>query len=392
MLNLSAKKLEKSSETAEPISKKLKILVLATDVFSTGGIQRYIRYQIKALRSIDWLDKIVVFSLWPKRQDDLFEEDFRVDYEGKGADFFSKIIFSLRAIAVAVRKKPDLVLCNHISFTPLAAIIQKLTGIPYSVNVYGLEIWSSMRKRELEGLKEAKAIIGDCKFTLEYIKDNFNINEGKMFLLYDCVDMEKFSPQAVAQEIYDKYSIDKNKKIVSVFGRLVYDKGQETMIRFLKFLPEEIILLIVGSGPRLKDWKELAKAEGVENRVIFTGRVPEEDLIYMYNLSDFVIYLSEFKKYEGGALPLVLIEASACEKPIIGSNQDGAAEAVKDGFNGFVVPPRDQETIVKKIKYLFSQPSVLREMGKNGRQYVKENFSYEIFRQNQETILKKILA
>jgi len=367
------------------------ILYLATDVFSTGGVQRYARYQISALRSIDWLGKIVVFSLWPKRPGDLFEENFKVDYEGKGAKFFSKIVFSLEVILSAVKEKPDLIWLNHVSFTPLAMLIQKLTGAPYSVNVYGLEIWSGMRGRELRGLKKAKAILGDSKFILKYIKDNFNISEEKMFLLYDCVDMKKFSLQAVPQEIYDKYGIDKNKKIISVVGRLVYDKGQATMIRFLKFLPEEIILLIVGAGPRIEEWKNLAKSEGVEKRVIFTGRAPEDDLIYLYNVPDLTMHLSEFKKNEGGALPLVLIEAGACEKPIMASNEDGACEAVKDGFNGFVVPARDKEVIVSKIKNLFSNPSLLKQMGKNGRQYVKENFSYEIFKRNQEAILKRIL-
>jgi len=366
------------------------ILVLATDVFSTGGIQRYTRYQIKALRSIDWLGKIVVFSLWPKRPGDLFEEKFEVDYEGKGAKFFSKIIFSLKAIAVAIKEKPDLVMCNHVSFTPLARLIQKLTGIPYSVNVYGLEIWSGIRKREIKGLKKAKAIIGDCQFILQYIKDNFNINEEKLFLLYDCVDMEKFSPKPVPAEIYDKYGIPSDKKIISVIGRLVYDKGQQTMIHLLKFLPQEMILLIVGAGPRLEEWKNLSLTEGVSERTIFTGRVPEEDLIYIYNLSNLVIYLSEFRKNEGGGLPLVLIEASACEKPIIASNEDGAAEAVKDGFNGFLVPPRNVEIIVDKIKYLFSRPSLLEKMGKNSRHYIKENFSYEVFRKKQWDILKNI--
>lgn len=366
------------------------ILVLATDVFSTGGIQRYIRYQINALRSIDWLGKIVVFSLWPKNQSDLFEEYFEVDYKGKGANFFSKIIFSLKAVKTALKEKPDLILCNHIGLTFLARLIKKLTGVPYLVNVYGLEVWSGLNKSGIKGLREAKAIIGDCKFTLEYVKNNFDINDDKMFLLYDCVDIDKFLAKSVPSEIYDKYGIPKNKKIISVVGRLVYDKGQKTLIGFLKFLPEEIILLIVGGGPRLEEWKNLAVVEGVSDRVIFTGRVSEDNFIYMYNISDLVIYLSEFKKNEGGGLPLVLIEALACEKPIIASDEDGAYEAVKDGFNGFVVPARDKEVIVSKIKYLFSNPSLLKQMGKSGRQYVKENFSFEIFRKKQEIILKKI--
>ncbi len=369
----------------------MKLLLLATDVFEKGGIQRYARYQIKALREMpNIVEKAFIFSLLGKTPTS-FEKDISLDYVAGGLSLIKKIFFAVKAIFFARSNNINMIICNHISLTPIARFLKSFFGIPYIVNVYGLEIWSGLRKREIKGLKDARAIIGDCKFTLKYIKDNFNISERKLFLLYDCVDMEKFFPQAVSQEIYDKYGIDKSKKIISVVGRLVYDKGQKTMISFLKYLPEEIILLNVGGGPRLEEWKKFAKSEGVENRVIFTGRVPEEDLAPLYNAADLVVFLSEFKPHEGCALPLVLIEASACEKPIIASNQDGAAEAVKDGFNGFVVPARDKETIVEKIKYLFSQPSLLREMGGNGRQYARENFSYEIFRQNQEAILKEIL-
>lgn len=370
-------------------AEKSRILFLATDIFSIGGIQRYSNYQIRALKSIDGVEKTPVFSLNGRRGDS-FEEEYFADYEGGGAGFFSKIIFVLKALAAAKKEKINLVLCNHISLAPIALIAKRLWGIPYLVNVYGLEIWSGPREREIRALKEADGIIGDSKFILEYLKNNFSIPEEKLFLLYDCVDTDKFSPLKVPAGIYEKYGIPKNKKIISVVGRLVYDKGQETMIRFLKFLPKDAVLLVVGGGPRLEEWKNLAVKKGVAERAIFTGRVPEEDLPYLYNIQDVAVYLSEFKKNEGGALPLVLIEAAACGKPLVSSNEDGAAEAVKEGFNGFIVPPRDRDEITKKIKYLFSHPSVLNKMGKQSLEYAKDNFSYPIFKDKFGKILEEI--
>lgn len=369
----------------------MRILYLATDVFDKGGIQRYARYQFKALKETPSIvEKAFIFSLLGQTKDS-FEEDISLDYIAGGLSLFKKISFALKTIFFARREKINLIICNHVSLTPIARFLKSFFGVPYIVNVYGLEMWSGLNKSGVKGLKEAKAVIGDCRFTLKYINKNFGISEEKLFLLYDCVALEKFHPQIVPREIYDKYGIVQNKKIISVVGRLVYDKGQETMIRFLKYLSDDIILLNVGGGKRLEEWKELARSEGVSNRVVFTGRVPEEDLIPLYNASDLIVFLSQFKPHEGCALPLVLIEAAACEKPIIVSNEDGACEAVKDGFNGFIVPARDKEIIVNKIKYLFSNPSLLKQMGKNSREYVRENFSYEIFRRNQEAILKKVL-
>ncbi|MBN2198074.1 glycosyltransferase family 4 protein [Candidatus Wolfebacteria bacterium] len=367
------------------------ILVLATDVFSIGGIQRYTRYQIQALRSYSWLDKIVVFSLCSENKNDSLGGKFMVDYVFGGTDFFSKIRFSLKAIIFVIKEKPNLVLCNHISFSFIVRLIKKITGVPYIFNVYGMEIWSGLSSGRIKGLKQAKAIISDCKFTIKYVKDNFGISEDKIFLLYDCVDLGKFYPQIVPRVIYEKYGINKNKKIISVVGRLAYDKGQKTMISFLKYLPDNIILVLVGGGSKLKEWKKFAELEGIEKRVIFTGYVPEEDLVFLYNIANLIVYLSKFKKNEGGALPLVLIEAGACEKPIIVSDEDGATEAVKNGFNGFIVPTRNKEAVIGKIKYFFSNPQILKEISRNSRKYVERNFSYKIFNKKQEDIIKGIL-
>ena len=368
------------------------MLVIATDVFSKGGIQRYIRYQLKALREAGIFERVWSMSLVGKNEDDHFEgEEEAVDYVGGGIGLFSKARFFWKAIFLVKRKNIGMVICNHVGFAPMAYLIKKLFKVPYGINVYGLEIWTGLGWMEAAALKKANFIIGDCNFILDYLNKNLGIARDKLFLLYDCVDTAVFKKEPVPDDVYRKYGIPKDKKIITTIGRMVYDKGQETMIRLLGSLPEDVVYVLIGGGPRLEEWRGLAKDLGVADRVVFTGRVPEEDLMCMYNIGDLSIYLSEFKPHEGGGLPLVLIEASSCGKPIISSNEDGAAEAVVDGKNGYLVEPRNEEMIVQKIRAILYSRNLKELMGEYGRKYCEEHFSYPVFRDEQERILKQVL-
>jgi glycosyltransferase involved in cell wall biosynthesis len=67
----------------------------------------------------------------------------------------------------------------------------------------------------------------------------------------------------------------------------------------------------------------------------------------------------------------------ACGKPVIGTRVGGIVDQVIDGFNGFLVPPRDHEAIAKKILYLLENPSEMKRMGLNGRRLAEERFNIE---------------
>ena len=185
-----------------------------------------------------------------------------------------------------------------------------------------------------------------------------------------------------------KYNIPADRFIISTIGRLERNKGHETVIKSLKFLPENIIYVVVGGGFMRERFEQLAKKEKASNRLFFTGRVPENELVDFYNIADIVVLLSVFGKDEGEGLPLGLIEASACEKPIICGNEDGSLDAVsKENPNGFIINPKEADKLANIVKQYFDNPDLGQEHGKNGRKYVMNNFKFDIFKER----LKKII-
>ncbi|RLG58349.1 MAG: hypothetical protein DRN95_04465 [Candidatus Hydrothermarchaeota archaeon] len=368
----------------------MRILLLATDVFSKGGIPRYTRYQIRALRELIGDKNVLVLSLCSKNESS-FEDSINIEYEGSGTSFKSKILFTCKTIDFVKKYKVDLIVNNHVHLTPISLICKKLFGTRYLMNAYGIEIWSGLRRREILSLKNSNGIIGDCKFILNYIQNNIDRNVKK-YLLYDCTDVNKFKVLKVPEYIYEKYSIPKGCfKILTVATLYTY-KGHDLIIEALsssELRDKDIVYIIVGDGENKEYLKNLTKEKELEGKVLFLGRVSECDLVYLYNTADIFALISRFSRNEGEGLPLALLEANACGKPIIAGSEDGSAEAVEDGRNGFLIKNRkDIKDLIDKISILYHNSDLKEEMGKYGRQKVIRDFSYEKFKLNLAEILE----
>jgi glycosyltransferase involved in cell wall biosynthesis len=77
-------------------------------------------------------------------------------------------------------------------------------------------------------------------------------------------------------------------------------------------------------------------------------------------------------------MSLTVAEAMATGKPVIATKVGGNVDQIIDGYNGFLVPPRDPEAIARKILELLENPEKAKEMGKKARQLAEEKFDIEI--------------
>lgn len=114
---------------------------------------------------------------------------------------------------------------------------------------------------------------------------------------------------------------------------------------------------------------ELIKNEGMEERVIFTGFVPDEELPYIYNGADLFVYLSLF---EGFGIPP--LEAMACGVPVICSNTTSLPEVVGDA--GILVNPLDQKAVEGSMLMVLEDSGMRAKMRKKGLIQAKK-FSWE---------------
>lgn len=160
-------------------------------------------------------------------------------------------------------------------------------------------------------------------------------------------------------------------------ARMVEDKGVLVLIDAANSLREEY-----------EDKVEFLLCGGLETNPLAVSRERLEALcdgryIQWLGKRDDVMQLLEqshifaFPSYYKEGLPKSCIEAAAAGRPIVTCDSTGCRDTVVDGRTGFLIPPKDSQALASRLKTLFDDDALRREMGRNARQFAEENFSIE---------------
>ena len=163
-------------------------------------------------------------------------------------------------------------------------------------------------------------------------------------------------------------------------GRLVERKGVAYLIRALARLPLDVDarLVIVGDGSERPVLEEVARREGVGDRVEFWGKVPHASLEVAYGSADvFVLPSVVDSRGDTEGLGVVLLEAMSYRMPVIATAVGGITDIVHDGRTGILVPPNDAEAIAEAIQRLARDPAGARALGEAGYQHLRERFGWD---------------
>ncbi len=131
-------------------------------------------------------------------------------------------------------------------------------------------------------------------------------------------------------------------------------------------------LMIVGEGSAEAELKALVKKLGIEEKVVFTGRIPFAEISNYYNMLHVLVNISEYESFG-----VSVIEAMACGKPVVVTNVGGLQEIVKSDELGIKVEIRNQNQTRDAIEKLISDKKFYDQVSKNARDYVVQNFNWE---------------
>jgi L-malate glycosyltransferase len=133
-------------------------------------------------------------------------------------------------------------------------------------------------------------------------------------------------------------------------------------------------LLVVGGGSLELHLKNICKKLGLSSHVVFTGLVPYEKVSMYQNMLSISVTVSILNSESFG---VAVLEASACQKPVIVSNVGGLPEVVKNGVTGIIIPPRDVLATAFAIERVVLNNDLRLKMGYAGRQFVIKYYQWE---------------
>lgn len=164
--------------------------------------------------------------------------------------------------------------------------------------------------------------------------------------------------------------------VIGYVGRLWKPKGIDTLLKSVVGINAQVNLLLIGSGPHKSEYVKVSKSLGISNRVKFVESIKASDVPKYMNCLDVLVLPSrttpEWKEQFGR----VLIEAMACEVPVVGSSSGEIPNVI--GNAGLTFREGDQNDLAEKLEALIADPELRARLIKAGRQRVAENFTNTI--------------
>jgi glycosyltransferase involved in cell wall biosynthesis len=194
----------------------------------------------------------------------------------------------------------------------------------------------------------SRAIVVNSHDVATYIVRHYRAPRDRIRLVYNGIDIERFRPGPRAGEAPGP--------IVTV-GRLVGQKNHALFLRAAAALTQQetaIRFAIVGDGPLRATLEAAARNLGIEKRVDFLGERSDIDHV-LRDASQFWLT----SRWEG--MPNVVLEAMASGVPVLATDVGGVRELVRDGVDGFVLPPDDFAGFARQAHALLADPARLNE-------------------------------
>jgi rhamnosyl/mannosyltransferase len=183
------------------------------------------------------------------------------------------------------------------------------------------------------------------------------------------VERYRGKPDAVAA--VEQLRANRRGPFVLFVGRFVYYKGVEVLIDAMAKCAGTLVL--VGEGPLEPALRQRAAALGIEDRVVFAGRVPDSDLPAWYHAADLFV-LPSIAKTE--AFGVVQVEAMAAGLPVISTSlPTGVPWVNQHGVTGLVVPPRDVAALANAITLILDRRELREAFARNAAARAEAHFS-----------------
>lgn len=221
-----------------------------------------------------------------------------------------------------------------------------------------------------EGLRRSFSLATAVHCVSEAIKREavqYGLDPSKAVVIRPAVDPEHFRPLPGARRMGSAPL-----RLVTT-GSLIWRKGYEYMLSAVRCLLDRgvpVHLDIIGDGPERQRVLYTIHDLDLVDHVTLRGRRPPEEVLRALQEAD-VFVLSSLSEGISNAV----LEAMACGLPVVTTNCGGMAEAVGDGVEGYLVPPRRPEVMADALQTLWEQPSLRRTMGEAGRLRTLRDFT-----------------
>ena len=385
-VNKSKRNIDSKQEESEELKRK-KILFLTLRTFSiTGGIEKVSKVAGKALYELCEASgyDLSMCSMYDEQGD--VDEKYipEKNFTGFG---IKRLMFTRKCVSEGM--KNGTVILSHANLLPVGYFIKLFSPKTKLILLaHGIEAWEPFKGFKKKMLFKCDKIFSVSQYTKDVIIRLNGFPGENISVLNNCLDpfLEKPIEKEKEDYLLKRYQLKREDMVLMTLTRLAAReryKGYDMVIESLKKLSvsnPQIKYLIVGryddeEKERLD--KKIAEAR-LQQHVIFTGFVPDNELADHFNLADIYIMPSEKEGFG-----IAFIEAMYYHKPVIAGNKDGSVDALLNGRLGILVNPESLEEVTGAItKTICSSEKYLPD-----EKLLMDNFSFPVYKNKWKELL-----
>lgn len=300
----------------------------------------------------------------------------------------------LRDVAKAIR--PDILHAHSPALNAIAALrVGKQLGIPvvYEIRAFwedaavdhGTSIEWGLRYRltramETYAIQRSDAVTTICEGLRTEILSR-GIAAEKVTVIPNAVNIDDFTVgEARDTALASHLGID-DKIVLGFIGSFYAYEGLNVLLDAVPMMLAQnpkICVLLVGGGPQDAALKQQAITLGIAEKVIFTGRVPHNQVQSYYNLVDVLVYPRLRMRLTELVTPLKPLEAMAQGRLLVASNVGGHRELIEDGTTGVLFNAVDSQALASKVLDLIAKPERWTALRKAAREYVENERNWPV--------------
>ena len=235
----------------------------------------------------------------------------------------------------------------------------------------------------------ATSLIVPSRKIYNLFKQKYNINKD-INIIGTGIDIDRFDKNNFKKEditkLKNELGINEKDFVIGSVSRLAKEKSIDRVIKTFEIISKKINnskLLIVGDGPDLLELMDLAKSLNLSDKVIFTGKIPIEEVQIYYQLMDIYVTFS-VTETQG----LTVLEAMASSIPVLAINDSSFADSVIDKKNGFLF--NTEEEYIEDVERLYNDKILYKKLSENSRKlslnHSSIEFGKQVYKVYEETI------
>ena len=221
---------------------------------------------------------------------------------------------------------------------------------------------------------ESARTICCSQYMMEEITNIFELPVDKVDVIPNGIDTESFK-RDVSVDLYRKQFVKPGDKLVFFVGRLVYEKGVQTVIEAMTLVINKIpnvTFVVAGSGPHMNTLKSLVDAFDLQEKVKFTGHIDTDTLSAFYKSADLTVVPSLYEPFG-----MVVLESMAMGTPTIVADTGGLSEIVVHEETGLKFEPGDPESLADAMLRILTDKELAERLTCDANAYLGDRYNWD---------------